>query len=304
MAEKRQDAKKQEVATVPQDTRIDRLRGMLMAKGVQAQLKLAMPAFLDPDRAARQVVTLVQTNPELMRCTDISILSGLMRASELGLEITGALGQAYLVPRWSGRNKAMEATFQIGYRGFIDLAFRSDQIGAFNAHVVFTKDEFWYRYGTDQKLHHVPVEGDRGVPSHYYAVVQYKRGGSDFEVMTHADMVEHRLRYSPPPKDREDRSAWATNFPAMACKTMMRALGKRLPLSVELRKAALMDEYHEQGIPTEPPAGLLPDRAPTSRGDQVLAMMEGEVLMPQGHEPGEAGEYQGDPEPGLEGKMV
>lgn len=70
------------------------------------------------------------------------------------------IGQAYLIPfRNHGR---MECQFQLGYKGLIDLAYRSGEVSIIQAHTVYENDDFQYELGLDPTLRHVPARSNRG----------------------------------------------------------------------------------------------------------------------------------------------
>lgn len=234
------------------------LRSFLAKPAVVSELAKVLPRNLPADRLIRQTLTLAQTNPQLLECSPISILAGMIRAAELNLELSGVLGHAYLVPRWNSKTRCKEATFQIGYRGFIALAFRSGQVQSFPMRVVHERDEFSVRLGSNQEILHKPyMDGERGNPIAYYALVKLAGGGEDFEIMTHAECVAHRLKYSPPSTRRDGSvisSVWDSNFDEMALKTVARKLSKRLPLSVEVQAAVQLDDAGERGY--DPPPEL------------------------------------------------
>jgi recombination protein RecT len=192
---------------------------------------------------SRVAITAYSKSTELQKCSAMSIVAGVIQASEMGLELTGPLGHAYLVPRWNSKTKSLEATFQIGYRGFIDLAHRSGRVKTFCAQVVYQNDTFDFQYGSDPKLHHKPTETTRGDVTHVYAVCLQTNGGVDFEVFTLQDIVDHVTQYCP---DADKAwSPWKTAWKEMAKKTVIRRLAKRVPLSVEFARAADLDGQNE-----------------------------------------------------------
>ncbi len=219
------------------------LRKFLEGPTVMEKLSRVLPRGLTPGRMIQQALTLAARNPELLKCSQLSILLGMIQSGELGLELSGPLGHAYLVPRWSKQKKCMEATFQVGYRGLIELAFRSGKVSAFPLRVVYEHDYFAMEFGSNQQIKHRPDPGERGPAVGYYAVCQFRDGGVDFEYMSLAEMVAHRNKYA-----AAERGPWVTDFDQMALKTVARRLCKRLPLSVEVVTAANLDEYHEAGV--------------------------------------------------------
>ena len=88
-------------------TRLTSLRSYLESKGALEQVRKALPAGMTPERAVRQTMTLIQNNPGLLECTQVSILAGLIQTAELGLELSGPMGQAFLVPRHNRKKGGM-----------------------------------------------------------------------------------------------------------------------------------------------------------------------------------------------------
>ncbi len=260
---------------------VNKLRRFLDSPPVLAQLQKAAPANLSPQRLIRQTISLVQKNPSLLRCTQLSVLQGVMQSAELGLELTGPLGHAFLVPRYDKRVRANVATFQIGWKGLVALAFRSDLVAAFPVRYVYANEPFEVEYGTQHQIRHRPLWTNKGELVAVYAAVYYKSGGRDFEVMSVEDVQAHREKYVP----RSDReTAWDTSFPEMAAKTVCRKLCRRLSLCPEAQAAAAIDEEEESG-------GY--GQADQTRTDEVLAMLGG------GEEPteGSSDEQQGGDRP-------
>ena len=162
----------------------------------------------------------------------------MMTAAQLGLEPNTPLGQAYLIPF---RNKGtLECQFQLGYKGLIDLAYRSGQITVIQAHTVYANDEFHYEFGLDPQLKHVPAEGDRGEPIFFYAVFKTKDGGFGFEVMSADEVRAHAKKYSQ--AFSSDYSPWKTNFEEMAKKTVLKKALKYAPLKTDFVRGLSTDE--------------------------------------------------------------
>ena len=74
------------------------------------------------------------------------------------------LGQAYLIPF---KNKGvLECQFQLGYKGMLDLAYRSGEVSVIQAHTVYENDMFEYELGLDPKLKQIPAKENRGEPAY------------------------------------------------------------------------------------------------------------------------------------------
>lgn len=211
------------------------LKGLIRA--MEPQIKNALPTVMTPERFTRIVLTALSSNPKLGQCTPNSFLGAMMQAAQLGVEPNTPLGQAYLIPY---RNKGtLECQFQLGYKGLIDLAYRSGAVQSIQAHEVHENDEFEYSYGLDGTIKHKPALKDRGPVIAYYGVWKTKDGGYGYEVMSVDDVISVRDQYS---KAADSKfSPWATNFDAMAKKTVLKRALKYAPLKTEFARALSQD---------------------------------------------------------------
>lgn len=211
-----------------------------MLEKAKGRIAEALPRHLTPERMIRMAMTVFHQTPDLQRCNPTSILACVIQASQLGLELSGPLGHAWMVP-YGGT-----AQFQVGYRGFIELAFRSGKVASFPMRTVHENDKFRVFYGTKQGIEHEQHRGDRGPVIGYYSVLYLKGGGEnpDFEFMSKADIDQHMKRYV---KNLGKSSPWVTAYDAMAMKTTVRRLAKRAPLSTEMQIAVGADEAADLG---------------------------------------------------------
>ena len=208
-------------------------------KKMEGEIKKALPSVMTPERFTRITLSALSTNPKLAETTPGSFLGAMMTAAQLGLEPNTPLGQAYLIP-YNNKGK-LECQFQLGYKGLIDLAYRSGEISVIQAHTVYENDEFEYELGLDPKLRHVPFKGtDKGDPSWFYAVFKTKDGGFGFEVMSIEDIRKHASKYSQ--SYNSSYSPWKTNFEEMAKKTVLKKALKYAPLKSEFVRQTSSDE--------------------------------------------------------------
>lgn len=208
-----------------------------LIKTMAPEIKKALPSVLTPERFTRMVLSALSTNPKLGACTPMSFLGAMMTAAQLGVEPNTPLGQAYLIPY---KNKGVdEVQFQLGYKGMIDLAYRSGQVSTIQAHTVYENDKFDYALGLEPKLEHIPADGERGKATHYYAVVRMKDGGYCFAVMSREDVERHAEKNS---KAYSGFSPWKTHFDEMAKKTVLKRALKYAPLKSEFVRATVQDE--------------------------------------------------------------
>ena len=205
-------------------------------KSMEGEIAKALPTVITPERFTRMVLSALSVNPKLAECTPKSFLGAMMTAAQLGVEPNTALGQAYLIPY---RNHGtMECQFQLGYKGLIDLAYRSGEVSIIQAHVVYQNDEFTYELGLDPQLKHIPATSNRGEAIAYYAMFKTKDGGYGFEVMSIDDVREHARRYS----KSYGNGPWQTNFDEMAKKTVLKKVLKYAPLKSDFVRGIAQDE--------------------------------------------------------------
>lgn len=204
---------------------------------MEGQIKKALPSVLTPERFTRMVMTALSTKPELQQCTPESFLGAMMQAAQLGVEPNTPLGQAYLIPY---KNKGrLECQFQLGYKGLLDLAYRSGEVSVVDAQAVHENDEFSYEYGLDPKLKFKPSLKDRGPVIAYYAMFKTKDGGYNFAVMSREDVENHAKQYSK--AAATGYSPWTSNFDAMAKKTVLKQVLKYAPLKSDFVKEVAAD---------------------------------------------------------------
>ena len=205
-------------------------------KKMQGEIAKALPSVLTPERFTRITLSALSTNAKLAETTPQSFLGAMMTAAQLGLEPNTPLGQAYLIPY---RNHGvLECQFQLGYKGLIDLAYRSGEVSTIQAHVVYENDEFEYELGLEPKLRHVPAKSDRGDPVFFYAVFRTKDGGYGFDVMSVDDVRAHAKKYS----KAFSNGPWQTNFEEMAKKTVLKRVLKYAPLKTDFVRGLSADE--------------------------------------------------------------
>lgn len=207
-------------------------------KSMEGEIAKALPSVITPERFTRIVLSAISVNPQLGACTPQSFLGAMMTSAQLGLEVNTPLGQAYVLPY---RNKGvLEAQFQLGYKGLIDLAYRSGEVEVIQAHVVYENDEFECSYGLEPKLIHKPADKNRGEAVKVYAVFKTKSGGYGYEVMSMDDVKAHAAKYSK--AYSSSFSPWKTSFEEMAKKTVLKRVLKYAPLKSDFVRAAAQDE--------------------------------------------------------------
>ena len=239
-------------------------------KKMQGEIAKALPSVLTPERFTRITLSALSTNAKLAETTPQSFLGAMMTAAQLGLEPNTPLGQAYLIPY---RNHGvLECQFQLGYKGLIDLAYRSGEVSTIQAHVVYENDEFEYELGLEPKLRHVPAKSDRGDPVFFYAVFRTKDGGYGFDVMSVDDVRAHARKYS----KAFSNGPWQTNFEEMAKKTVLKRVLKYAPLKTDFVRGLTADETIKTQISED--MFSVPDETVIEADGYAVDEATGEVL--------------------------
>lgn len=209
-----------------------------MVKVLEPEIRRALPAVLTPERFTRMALSAINNTPALAECTPMSFIAAMMNAAQLGLEPNTPLGQAYLIPY---KNKGtLECQFQLGYKGMIDLAYRTGQVQMIQAQIVREYDYFEYQYGLEPKLIHRPGENDRGEIIFIYGLFRLTNGGYGFEVSNKADMDSFATKYSK--SFGSEYSPWTECYEDMAKKTVVKRALKFAPLKSDFQKALSTDE--------------------------------------------------------------
>lgn len=200
-------------------------------KKYENQIAKALPSVLTPERFSRMVLTAITKTPRLAQCRPESFIGSMLTAAQLGLEPNTPLGQAYLIPYKD------ECQFQIGYKGLLDLAYRSGEFQCIMAEIVYENDEFSFEYGLSATLSHRPAQGNRGEMKWVYAMYKLKNGGYSFVVKSIDDIIAHGKKYS----KTYGNGPWQTAFEEMAKKTVIKALLKYAPLKSEFARGICAD---------------------------------------------------------------
>lgn len=214
------------------------------AKQIAAALPVTVARFLTPERIIKILMVAVSRTPKLLQVEKGMLLRAVMDIAQLGLEPNSPLGHAYLVPfKNNKRGGIMEVNAIIGYRGFVELAWRSGRIESIAARCAYAQDKVHVVLGDDERIEHEPcLTGDRGDLVLVYSIAKFQGGGIARDFMTVGDVEKIRARS----KAGTD-GPWVTDYDEMAKKTIIRRARKLWPSSTELDMAAALDERAERG---------------------------------------------------------
>lgn len=194
-------------------------------------------------------------NPSVAVCTRESVFGCLLKAAIFGFRLSPELGQCWIVPRGLnvGTREKPEwikvATFQIGYKGWQELAFRSGKVESFDFATVRENDTFDFQQGSTPALVHKWSGSDheRGKRTGVWACATLNSGRVVFHYCPSSEIERHRLM-SDTQKDRSGVasqtpvSIWGTHYDIMAMRVPMRYLCTlKLPKTSEIDQAIESD---------------------------------------------------------------
>lgn len=209
----------------------DRLKLLLNSDSVKQRFNEIMgqraPAFMS------SIISAVSMNPQLKQCDPMSIIQAAAIAASMDLPINPSLGYAYIVPYKD------QAQFQMGWKGFVQLAMRTSQYKTIHAAPVFkgqikNHNQFTGEMEFDSTARSTEVVG-------YLLYFKLLSGFEKYFYMTADEVETHGKRYSK--SFAKGYGIWKENFEAMALKTVIKmGLSKFGVLSVEMQKAIEADQ--------------------------------------------------------------
>jgi recombination protein RecT len=189
-----------------------------------------------------------------MQCTKASVLRAVVTSLAMGFEPDNSSGLAYLVPYKDKKANKVICQLIVGYRGFVQLALRSDQVADLAVYPVFEGDEFDIDRGRAQRIIHRPLRSadERPLIAAYSCVtlivggVIVRNDGKDF--MWRNELERHWHRYSPHWNNAGILKG-EDSMVIYAQKTLARRTCKWLPSSPTLQRAVSIDEQADVGMP-------------------------------------------------------
>ena len=213
------------------------LNSAVIKQRFEELLNTSAPSFIS------SILAIVRSNSKLQDCSPNSILSAAGIAAALKLPINPSLGFAFIVP-YKG-----QAQFQLGWKGFIQLAMRSGQYLTLNSGAV--------REGQIKEIDFVTGEIIRGEKISdeivgYVAYMELINGFKKSLYMTIDELQAHAEKYSQSyaydMRSGRKSSVWSTNFDAMAKKTVLKKLLNNFGIisidqqSIDLARALQADQ--------------------------------------------------------------
>lgn len=260
-----------------------------------------LPKGMDPEWFVAEVRVAVARAPDLLDCDKVSVIDALTTCAQLGLSPSGRLGSAYLLPFKDNRSNSVRCTLVIGYKGYVDLAYRSGDVMGFGAQVVHENEPFEVTEGFDLAIHKHDRDVDNPGPLRAVYAWATLRGGYTVKVIMWAREVlsiKARSRGA-----NSGKSPWTTDEAEMWKKTAVRRLVKMLPLSPQKAQAFhkaqevedadwdnAIDVTPEPEAPTTGTAALKNRLKASSGGERIEASVEQDTREPVPASPVDSGD--------------
>lgn len=198
------------------------------------------------------ITALVANNRQLQECEPTTLMFAALKATALHLPLDPNLAQAHVIPYRNNKTRTVEAQFQMGWRGFVQLAIRSGQFQTINVTDIREGEMQGYDLISGEMQVKAMPEREKLPIVGYLAFFRLTNGFAKSLYMTAGEVEQHAKRYSQTYASKNDyvrnNSKWTTDFDAMARKTVLKLLLSRFaPLSVDMQQAVQADQAVMRG---------------------------------------------------------
>lgn len=214
------------------------------------QIARALPKSFDPDQFVRIAFTATQKNPKLYECEPKSFLRSVIQSAQLGLDIDDGRGLAFIVPFWNSRAKRLDAQFIPGYKGLIELAYRSPKVVDVNVGIVYDKEleqaQAAYKKGECHISGRPSERGTNMVAA--YTIVRLVGGGIVKMWMWDEEILEIREKSSSYQAYKAKKiysCIWVDDPKWMWIKCPIRQISKLIPSATDLQRVVENEEKSE-----------------------------------------------------------
>ena len=251
---------------------IDKLKHILAAQSVQEQFQSVLKE--NAGAFVASIIDLYNTDRTLQMCDPKNVVMEALKAASLKLPINKQLGFAWIVPYRDGKTGQYIPTFQLGYKGYIQLCMRTGAYRYINADVVYEGELVKHDKLTGE-IEIDPTKRTSDKKIGYFAFIETLNGFRKTLYMTVEEVTKHAQQYSKSYSSKN--SVWATDFDAMALKTCLRLLlSKYGIMSVEMQQAYIQDVSADTA-----------ETADSALEDDVIIEMETVDVEREMREPGE-----------------
>lgn len=216
---------------------IDRLKGILNAESVQEQFKSVLAE--NAEAFVASIIDLYNTDKTLQACDPKAVVMEALKAASLKLPINKQLGFAWIIPYRDNKTGQYIPTFQLGYKGYIQLCMRTGAYKYINADIVYEGELIKHDKLTGE-IEIDPEQRKSDKKIGYFAFIETLNGFRKTLYMSVEEIIKHAQKYSKSYNNKA--SVWATDFDSMALKTCLRLLlSKYGIMSVEMQRAYIED---------------------------------------------------------------
>lgn len=271
----RQQPQGGQVATRP----VDALKKMLSSESVQAQFKNALAN--NSGLFIASLIDLYSNDDYLQKCEPLAVIKEALKAATLKLPINKSMGFAWIVPYWNNKTSKLDPNFQVGWRGFIQLAQRTGQYRFINCGVIYEGEKVDVNRITGM----VKIAGAKisDEPIGFFAFFELLNGFQKMAYWTKEDAEAHAIRYNPEcKKARALKGIWKDHFESRASTTVLKHLIKNYGImSVDMISAVERDEdvSFDRTYAAEANTTPLNDN-PLPPSGEVIDGNTGEVIQP------------------------
>ena len=203
------------------------------------------------DRFTNVCLLAMDKDSKLKACSPASFFRAMLTCAELDLDPNTPQGLAYLIPYYNNKTRQYECQFQVGYKGLMQLMYRSGMVASFNADVVYRQEvesgAFRYESGVRPSIEHrinllkddVRTGDPKDIVAAYAAVV-LKTGEPIMRLVTRKDIDYARSL------NQGNAPAWASHYAAMAIKTAIKRLASWMPQTERLAQAIEIDSQADR----------------------------------------------------------
>ncbi len=276
MADSKTNSQAQGASAPAAPKKVDVLKGILNAPSVMEQFRNALKA--NATTFVASVIDLYNSDSNLQLCEPKAVVMEALKAAVLHLPINKALGYAYIIAYNNTKKikdeqgvekyvKVMEPTFQLGYKGYIQLAMRTGQYRTLNADVVYEGELRKVSKLTGEIAFDGDKKSDKVVG--YFCYFELLNGFAKTLYMSVDQMARHAKTHGKgikkettleqlialatmPVSDDSKTVGWLGNFHSMGIKTVIRLLlSKYGYLSVEMQNAFADEMGNEEAVDAE-----------------------------------------------------
>ncbi|MEC2222857.1 MULTISPECIES: recombinase RecT [Heyndrickxia] len=216
-----------------------------MQKKFEQVLDKKAPQFMS------SLLNLYNGDPNIQAAEPMSIISSAMVAASLDLPVDKNLGYAWIVPFYDSKKGHKAAQFQLGYKGYIQLALRTGQYKAINVIAVREGElKKWNRLTEEIELDLEGATSEKVIG--YCGYFKLINGFEKTVYWTKDEIEAHRIKHNKMKDKKALNNVWKSDYDAMAMKTVLRnMLGKWGILSIEMQTAISNDEQETHDITDE-----------------------------------------------------